>query len=39
MPLTRKLVEMIHELENGERTLSLTNVEELDALRCEAILV
>ena len=33
MPLTTKLVEMIHDLEDGRRQMSWANVEELDALR------
>jgi 2-dehydropantoate 2-reductase len=33
MPLTRALVTMIHDLENGRRVMSWDNVEELDALR------
>ncbi|MDB5076980.1 MAG: hypothetical protein JWO42_3159 [Chloroflexi bacterium] len=33
MPLTRKLVEMIHELEDDRRTMSWSNIDELDALR------
>ncbi len=33
MPVTRKLVEMIHELEDGERHMTVANVEELDVLR------
>jgi len=33
MPVTRKLVEMIHELEDGERHMTVANVENLDALR------
>jgi 2-dehydropantoate 2-reductase len=33
MPLTRTLVTMIHDLEDGRRVMSWDNVEELDALR------
>lgn len=33
MPLTRKVVEMIHELERGTRERSVTNVDELEAYR------
>ncbi|HWE60319.1 MAG TPA: ketopantoate reductase C-terminal domain-containing protein, partial [Chloroflexota bacterium] len=33
MPLTHRLVEMIHELEDGRRAMSWRNVDELDALR------
>jgi 2-dehydropantoate 2-reductase len=33
MPLTRKLVELIHDLENGNRQMSWANLDELDALR------
>jgi hypothetical protein len=32
MPLTRALVAMIHELENGRRRRSLANVDELNAM-------
>ncbi len=35
MPLTRKLVGMIHELENGTRGRSVANVDELEAYRRE----
>jgi 2-dehydropantoate 2-reductase len=35
MPLTRKLIEMIHDLEEGRRQMSWQNLEELDALRRE----
>lgn len=37
MPLTHKLVEMIHELEDGRRRMSVANVDELEALRREAV--
>ncbi len=33
MPLTRRLVGMIHELEEGRRAMSWQNLDELDALR------
>ncbi len=33
MPLTRKVIEMIHDLEDGRREMSWANLEELDALR------
>ncbi|MDA8344823.1 MAG: 2-dehydropantoate 2-reductase [Thermaerobacter sp.] len=33
LPLTQKLVAMIHELERGEREMSWQNLEELEALR------
>ena len=33
MPLTRRLVGMIHELEDGRRAMSWQNLDELDALR------
>ena len=33
MPLTRRLVTMIHELEQGSRAMSWENLDELDALR------
>lgn len=33
MPLTWKLVDMIHELEDGHRQMSWENLEELDAIR------
>lgn len=33
MPLTRSLVTMIHELEDGSRRMSWENLDELDALR------
>ena len=33
MPLTRALVTMIHDLEDGRRVMSWDNVDELDALR------
>jgi hypothetical protein len=33
MPLTRRLVVMIHELESGSRRMCWENLDELDALR------
>jgi 2-dehydropantoate 2-reductase len=33
LPLTRRLVEMIHELEDGRRQMCRENIEELDSLR------
>lgn len=36
MPLTRRLVEMIHELEDGRRVMSWHNLDELDAIRRSA---
>ncbi|HXT36433.1 MAG TPA: 2-dehydropantoate 2-reductase [Chloroflexota bacterium] len=35
MPLTQRLVTMIHDLEDGRRVMSWDNLEELDALRRE----
>jgi 2-dehydropantoate 2-reductase len=37
MPLTRALVRMIHELENGTRAMSWQNLDQLDALRTSAL--
>lgn len=34
-PLTHKVMEMIHDLEDGRRTMSWDNLEEVDALRRE----
>lgn len=36
MPLTNRLVAMIHEIERGERAMSWDNVAELDSLRLSA---
>jgi 2-dehydropantoate 2-reductase len=36
MPLTNRLVEMIHDLENGRRQMSWGNLDELDSL-CRAV--
>jgi 2-dehydropantoate 2-reductase len=33
MPLTRRMLAMIHDIEEGRRTMSWDNLEELDALR------
>jgi 2-dehydropantoate 2-reductase len=35
MPLTRRVIEMIHDIEDGRRQMSWDNLDELDALRRE----